>query len=48
MAFAHSHRELIIKETLSIQGQQPQINVECFPTTVFFLKTEIIMLQVFD
>ena len=39
LAFAFNHRELLIKETLLIQQQQPEINVDNFSTPLYLFNT---------
>jgi len=39
LASAFSHRELLIKETLLIQEQQPEINVNSFFTPFYLFNT---------
>jgi len=39
LASAFNHRELLIKETLLIQEQQPEINVDNFSTSLHLFNT---------
>jgi len=39
LASAFNHRELLIKETLLIQEQQPEINVDNFSTPLYLFNT---------
>ena len=39
LASAFNDRELLIKETLLIQEQQPEINVDNFSTPLYFFNT---------
>jgi len=39
LASALNHRELLIKETLLIQEQLPEINVDNFPTPLYLFNT---------
>jgi len=39
LSLAFNWRELLIKETLLIQEQQPEINVDKFSTPLYFFKT---------
>ena len=39
LASVFNHRELLIKETLLIQEQLPEINVDNFPTPLYLFNT---------
>ena len=39
LASAFNYRELLIKETLLIHEQQPEINVDNFSTPLYFFNT---------
>jgi len=42
LASAFKYRELLIKETLLIQEQQPEINVDNFSTPFYLFNTQIL------